>query len=67
LDEHFTLQIRAEAFNAFNRVMFNQPNRSLGSYDPARPGNINRNQNFGFFSGQSNDPRIVQLAMKLEF
>ncbi|MEK7752258.1 MAG: hypothetical protein AAB654_10105 [Acidobacteriota bacterium] len=67
LDERFTLQIRAEAFNIFNRVMFNAPNASIGSYDPRRPGNLNRNQNFGFFSGQSNDPRIVQVAMKLEF
>jgi len=53
--ERFTLQFRAEAFNAFNRVQFANPatNITLGT--------------FGVISTQANLPRDIQLALKLKF
>ncbi len=53
--EKVGLQFRAEVFNLFNRVRFNYPNRSLGNAD------------FGVVSGQYNDPRLVQFALRLLF
>lgn len=67
LTERVRMQFRAEAFNLFNRVQFASPYTNVGAYDPNRPGHISRNQNFGFFSGQANDPRVIQLALKLLF
>ena len=67
LNERVRLQFRAEAFNVLNRVQFAGPYTNVGSYDPNRPGQTSRNQNFGFFSGQANDPRMLQLALKILF
>ena len=67
LGERVRMQLRAEAFNVLNRVRFSGPNAVVGAYDASRPGQINRNQNFGFFSGQSNSPRTVQLSLKVLF
>lgn len=50
----FQLQFRAEFFNAFNRVNFNNPTSSVNS-----PG-------FGTINGASS-PRIGQLALKFKF
>ena len=55
ITERMRLQIRAEAFNAFNRVQFNIPNTSINS------------NAFGRISSQANSPRDIQLAMKLQF
>lgn len=52
--ERLKLQFRAEFFNAFNNVNFNQPQNYLGS---AGTGQIT----------SANSPRILQLAMKLAF
>ncbi|MEJ7608297.1 MAG: hypothetical protein WKF37_19020 [Bryobacteraceae bacterium] len=49
------LQFRAEIFNMFNRVRFGYPGTALG------------NPQFGIISGQYNDPRLVQLALRLIF
>lgn len=49
------LQFRAEIFNIFNRVQFNYPGRNLGNSD------------FGVVSGQYNNPRLVQFALRLLF
>jgi hypothetical protein len=67
LTERVRMQFRAEAFNVFNRVRFAAPYVNVGAYDPNRPGHISRNPNFGFFSGQANDPRVIQLALKVLF
>ena len=67
LTERVRMQFRAEAFNLFNRVQFAGPYTNVGAYDPNRPSQTSRNQNFGFFSGQANDPRVIQLALKLLF
>jgi hypothetical protein len=53
--EKLTLQVHAEAFNAFNRVQFGAPNQVLSSGQ------------FGVNSTQANTPREIQLAMKLLF
>jgi hypothetical protein len=55
LTERFGLQFRAELFNLFNRVQFGEPNQTLG------------NAAFGVVSKQQNNPRLVQLAIRLMF
>jgi len=56
LHEDLRLQFRAEAFNAFNTPWFGAPNTTLGSAA------------FGTVSpSQANDPRNVQLALRLTF
>lgn len=55
LTERFGLQFRTEVFNLFNRVQFGYPGTALG------------NPQFGVISGQGNTPRLVQLALRLNF
>ncbi len=55
ITEGVGLQFRAEIFNLFNRVRFGYPNRAMGNAD------------FGVIGGQYNDPRLVQLALRLLF
>ncbi len=53
IGESRRIDFRAEAFNIFNRVRF-------------APGNTNLNSNvFGVVTSQSNDPRRLQLALKI--
>jgi len=54
LTERFTLQFRAEFFNIFNHVNFNNPTTSVS------------NSGFGTING-AGGPRIGQLALKLSF
>lgn len=54
VSELTSLQFRAEFFNLFNNVNFNQPNNLLGT---ASVGAIT----------SASDPRILQLALKLSF
>ena len=53
LHERFGLQFRAEFFNLTNTARFAPPNTSFGSAA------------FGQVSAQSNQPRVVQFALKL--
>jgi hypothetical protein len=55
LFENLSLQVRAEAFNLLNQVVFAAPNVVLSSGQ------------FGVISGQSNSPRTIQFALKLLF
>jgi hypothetical protein len=55
LTERFAFQFRAEAFNLFNTPQFNPPATSFGA------------GTFGTVSGQQNNARIIQLALKLIF
>ena len=53
--EHQRLQFRADAFNVFNNVSFKNPGNSLNS------------PNFGIITEQENNPRVLQVALRLEF
>jgi len=55
LTERLVLQLRMESFNLFNRVQFGAPNTSIGS---AQQGQI---------TTQVNDPRLLQLAGRINF
>jgi hypothetical protein len=55
ISEQFGVQFRAEVFNLFNRVQFGYPGTALGV------------PQFGVISGQYNNPRLVQLALRLVF
>ncbi len=55
ITERFGLQFRTEVFNLFNRVQFSYPGRALG------------NPQFGVVSGQYNNPRLVQFALRFLF
>jgi hypothetical protein len=56
INERFNLQFRAEMFNLFNRVQFAYPNTTCCS---------NTNASFGVVSGQTNQPREFQFALRL--
>jgi hypothetical protein len=55
LTERVGLEFRSEFFNLFNRVQFNFPGQALG------------NPQFGIVSSQLNNPRLVQMALRLVF
>jgi hypothetical protein len=55
ITERFSLQFRTEIFNAFNRVQFSYPGTAMG------------NPQFGVVSGQYNNPRLIQFALRLLF
>jgi Carboxypeptidase regulatory-like domain/TonB dependent receptor len=50
--ERYNVQLRVEAFNAFNHPVFNGPDAGVND------------ANFGLINGQSNSPRQLQLAVK---
>lgn len=53
--ERLVLQLRVESFNLFNRVQFGAPNTAIGS---AQQGQI---------TTQVNEPRLLQLAGRINF
>ena len=55
MTERLALEFRAEAFNLTNTPVFAPPNTSFGS------------PSFGVVNSQANQPRVVQLALKLLF
>jgi hypothetical protein len=55
INERFNLEFRAEVFNLMNRVQFALPNTTVGS------------TSFGIVTAQLNNPRLVQLALRLKF
>ena len=55
LTEHFTLQIRADAFNVLNHTHFGAPNTSPTSSD------------FGAVTSTSQLPRIVEFSLRVQF
>jgi hypothetical protein len=55
IGERWQLQIRVEAYNAFNRVQFGVPDTNLP--DPT----------FGVISGQQNLPRELEIGLKLTY
>lgn len=55
INERFGVQFRTEVFNLFNRVQFGYPGTAAGVAQ------------FGVVSGQYNNPRLVQMALRLIF
>jgi hypothetical protein len=65
--ELVTVQLRAEFFNIFNRANFITPSNSTApGYSPGSLGDILSGAGFGHILA-ANDPRIVQLAVKISF
>jgi hypothetical protein len=58
IKERFKLEFRAEFYNLFNRVQFGLPNTSITTA---------ANPTTGFITTQINQPRLIQLAMRLKF
>ena len=56
ITERFNLEFRAEIFNLFNRVQFAQPNAGITTA---------ANPTTGYITNQLNQPRLIQLAMRL--
>ena len=54
--ETLSLQIRGEAYNVLNRVVFG-----------GLANNINNPSTFGILGSQANTPRLIQLGLKLIF
>ena len=55
LGESGNLEFRAEFFNAFNTPQFANPGTNVSA------------SNFGVISATSVNPRVVQLALKINF
>jgi len=58
ITERFNLEFRAEVYNLFNRVQFGPPNNSVTTAANATTGQI---------TTQVNQPRLIQLALRLAF
>jgi len=65
ITERFRLQLRAEAFNLFNRPQFNQPGGVIS--DPNVPGNFGRSTSTITRSDGTTSNRQIQVAAKLQF
>ena len=55
IKESVRAEFRAEFFNAFNRVQFRHPSTGFGG------------GSFGQVTSQENEPRIIQIALKIHF
>lgn len=53
MSDQLRLDVRMEAFNLFNRVVWGSPNTNFN------------NNNFGVINSQSNSPRQMQFGVKL--
>jgi len=62
LGEQRYFEFRAEAFNLFNNVVFNPPNGTLNS-----PVDSSGNPTFGTITSQWNNPRVLQMSLKLYY
>ncbi len=58
ITERFNLEFRAEVYNLFNRVQFGLPNTQLTTA---------ANPTTGYITTQINQPRLIQLMMRLRF
>ena len=70
--ERVTMQFRFEFFNLFNRVNFANPISNLNavqstSIDPNSGRIIGSSGDFGRIVSTSNNPRLIQFAIKLNF
>jgi hypothetical protein len=62
--ERHKLQFRAESFNLFNTVIFAPPNSDVGNTSTTQCGKAVCPPIFGSVTGRSNQPRILQFALK---
>jgi hypothetical protein len=58
LAERLNLEFRAEAFNVFNRVQFANPNTGVTTA---------ANPTTGWITSQANNPRLLQLSLRLRY
>jgi hypothetical protein len=58
IGDKMNLMLRIEAFNLFNRVQFGRPNTEASTAATSI---------FGQVTSQANQPRLMQLAMRLTF
>ena len=58
ITERFNLEFRGEVFNLFNRVQFGIPNTQITTA---------ANPQTGFVTSQINQPRLIQLALRMMF
>jgi len=58
INERFRMEFRAEVFNLFNRVQFGLPNTTITTA---------ANPTTGYITTQINQPRLIQLALRLVF
>jgi hypothetical protein len=74
ISESKNVELRAELFNLFNHVNFANP---IGNFNAVPSNNIDPNTgriinpadlgDFGRINSTSNNPRLIQLALKLNF
>jgi hypothetical protein len=69
LGEAGLVEFRAEVFNILNHPDFGAPNTSVfnGSQSDLGPFSEKAQKNFGLITAQTNVPRQVQLALRIEF
>jgi len=58
ITERFNLEFRGEVYNLFNRVQFGMPNTQVTT---------TANATTGYITKQVNQPRLIQLALRLVF
>lgn len=58
LTERYNLEFRVEAFNLFNRVQFSNPNTVVTTA---------ANPTTGWITAQANNPRLLQVSLRLRF
>jgi len=66
--ESRNIEVHAEFFNVFNHPNFANPvsNLNAASID-SNTGRITDPRNFGVITATSNNPRLIQLALKVNF
>jgi len=67
--ERKAFEFRAEFFNLFNQVNLSNPigNLNAGSSIDSNTGIITKPGDFGLITSTSNNPRLIQLALKFAF
>lgn len=73
IDENKNIEFRAEFFNLFNQVNFANPISNLNAVSSsggainANTGSITNPGDFGRITSTSNNPRLIQFALKFSF
>jgi outer membrane receptor protein involved in Fe transport len=67
ISESKNIEFRAEFFNLFNHVNFDSPVNNLNVATIDQNGHITDAGDFGRITATSNNPRLIQFAIKLNF